>query len=187
MEENVRNDFVELLKLKQFRSGEDKATMKWLVNYVVSYEFNDVKRGVTLSGVPGSGKSFFFELFQKFSNLVAINSVLFLREAMKTTDKIYEIGSLEKDLIIDDLGAEVKMIHYGMATELFAEVLMMRYEIWKQENILTFVTTNLSAVEIEERYGKRVADRLFEMTSFITSKNKNMRLFHTEELKNYFK
>jgi hypothetical protein len=44
-----------------------------------------------------------------------------------------------------------------------AEIILSRYERFTRTRCLTHFTTNLSADEIEERYGSRVRSRLREM------------------------
>jgi DNA replication protein DnaC len=43
------------------------------------------------------------------------------------------------------------------------EVLLSRYDLFISKGILTHVTTNLSASEIEQTYGNRVRSRMREM------------------------
>lgn len=181
MSSQVRQSFIEILKKNNYRSDGNDEAMKWLLDYVVAYCNNNAFRGITISGTVGIGKTFFFELFQEFTGTEAINSLFTFREAMKNDNIIYHFGTFNANLIIDDLGAEVRMSRFGVETEIFTEIIGMRYELWRQDGILTFVTTNLSASEIEERYGIRTADRLFEMTSLLTLKGNNKRKFTREE------
>lgn len=48
------------------------------------------------------------------------------------------------------------------------EILISRYEVFKQKDILTHITTNLNAVEIEERYGERVRSRMRSMFNLLS-------------------
>ena len=76
-------------------------------------------------------------------------------------------------LLIDDLGnepAEVKS--YGNVYTPLTEILESRYD--KQH--FTVITTNLTAKEISDRYGKRIADRLEEVSLKIIFKNSSYRI-----------
>lgn len=47
------------------------------------------------------------------------------------------------------------------------EVLLSRYDLFVSQGILTHVTTNLSAPEIEQRFGNRVRSRMREMFNVV--------------------
>lgn len=49
-----------------------------------------------------------------------------------------------------------------------AEILLTRYDLFVSKNLLTHLTTNLSASEIEEIYGNRIRSRLREMLNLIS-------------------
>jgi len=59
-----------------------------------------------------------------------------------------------------------------------AEILLSRYDLFVQKKMLTHITTNLSASEIENIYGNRVRSRMREMFNLIsfttTTKDKRM-------------
>jgi DNA replication protein DnaC len=48
-----------------------------------------------------------------------------------------------------------------------AEILLSRYDLFISKKLLTHITTNLSATEIETHYGNRVRSRLREMVNLI--------------------
>ena len=52
-----------------------------------------------------------------------------------------------------------------------AEILLSRYDLFTTHNMLTHLTTNLSATEIEEYYGNRVRSRMREMFNLIVFAN----------------
>ena len=63
------------------------------------------------------------------------------------------------DLIIDDLGREVReVVMYGTRRDPMREILERRLDEWPR--IRTYITTNLAEDELERRYGERVASRL---------------------------
>jgi DNA replication protein DnaC len=48
-----------------------------------------------------------------------------------------------------------------------AEILLSRYDQFISQDMLTHITTNLSASEIENAYGSRVRSRLREMFNLL--------------------
>ncbi len=48
-----------------------------------------------------------------------------------------------------------------------AEILLSRYDLFVRNGILTHITTNLSASELELLYGSRVRSRLREMFNLV--------------------
>ncbi len=68
----------------------------------------------------------------------------------------------------DDLGTENSLKYYGNECNVMAEVLLSRYELFIQKKMLTHLTTNLSATEIENLYGNRVRSRMREMFNLVS-------------------
>jgi hypothetical protein len=68
--------------------------------------------------------------------------------------------------------------YYGNEFNVMAEILLNRYEQFIVHGLLTHITTNLSASEIEEYYGNRVRSRMREMFNLeifnTNSKDKRM-------------
>ena len=48
------------------------------------------------------------------------------------------------------------------------EILISRFDIFKQKGIKTHITTNLNADELQEKYGERVLSRMREMFNLIS-------------------
>ena len=73
----------------------------------------------------------------------------------------------KKDIVLDDIGAEMLRCRYGNHPE-FPQVLTRIYESWNYSGKLIIGTTNLSFVPkgyeaFVNRYGERIAERLVEM------------------------
>lgn len=65
-------------------------------------------------------------------------------------------------IMIDDLGTEAPdSVHFGCRRDAVAELLYSRYD----RKLITHFTTNLTAVELKDRYGERITDRLREMVA----------------------
>ena len=56
----------------------------------------------------------------------------------------------------DDLGVESNLNYFGDKSNIMAEILLSRYDQFIDKQMLTHITTNLSAHEIEKMYGNRV-------------------------------
>ena len=71
-------------------------------------------------------------------------------------------------LIVDDLGVEPREImDYGNVFTPIIDLITVRYD----EQLYTIFTTNLTPTQIEEKYGKRVVDRLNEMVENVIFEN----------------
>ena len=67
----------------------------------------------------------------------------------------------------DDLGIEPMTKHYGNSCNVMAEVLLDRYDQFVRHGMITHLTTNLNAEDLEHIYGDRVRSRLREMCNLI--------------------
>ncbi|MEM6843217.1 MAG: ATPase [Bacteroidota bacterium] len=80
----------------------------------------------------------------------------------------YQCGELHpKALCFDDLVVEQPLKHYGNQCNIMAEILLSRYDLFIHRHMLTHLTTNLSASEIEQAYGNRVRSRMREMFNLL--------------------
>ena len=68
-----------------------------------------------------------------------------------------------EELVIDELGWEPVAKRYGETSELLADIIGERYAIWQTHGIKTYIVTNLEPKQVEERYGRRITDRINEM------------------------
>ena len=129
-----------------------------------------MRKGWILYGPTGTGKTVRARLAREFAGVEVVTARHLFDELI--TLPFYQasrIGSLTissrmkgSDLIIDDLGTEPQTATiYGNVRNPMAELLEERYEVWP--HIRTYMTTNLTSQEIEERYGERVVSRLSEM------------------------
>lgn len=73
----------------------------------------------------------------------------------------------ELGVCFDDLGTEDNKKHYGNENNVMAEVLLNRYDRKHEIGNRTHITTNLSGIEIIEKYGDRAASRMKEVLNFI--------------------
>lgn len=71
----------------------------------------------------------------------------------------------------DDLGSEQSLKYFGNECNVMGEILLSRYEYFISQRMVTHLTTNLSASEIEDLYGNRIRSRLREMFNLISFTN----------------
>jgi hypothetical protein len=76
-------------------------------------------------------------------------------------------NSRPKIYCFDDLGAEQSLKYYGNECNVMGEVLFTRYDLFISQDMITNATTNLSAGDIENVYGKRVSSTLREIFNLI--------------------
>jgi hypothetical protein len=142
------------------------------------YEIKKTK-GFLIGGSVGSGKTLLMEAanqtFKAFGYVATARKVAgdFIEEGQKAILKHSKPmkpngqGYTYPDCFFDDLGAEDSKKHYGNETNVMAELITDRYELFIRNHSKTFFTTNLTRAEMEEKYGPRVMSRLKQMCNFI--------------------
>lgn len=133
----------------------------------------NLNKGILLAGPVGCGKTslmHLMRLYQPVKNRFLIKSCRdisfeFIKEGYDTVHK-YSLRSFKDfDPVVycfDDLGAENNLKFYGNECNIMAEIILSRYDQFLSRKLLTHITTNLSASEIEREYGKRVRSRMRE-------------------------
>ena len=75
-------------------------------------------------------------------------------------------------MIVDDLGVEPReVMEFGNVYTPLIDLITTRYE----EQLYTIFTTNLTPTQLEEKYGKRIVDRLNEMVEKVVFENESYR------------
>ncbi|HEY1040451.1 MAG TPA: ATPase [Bacteroidia bacterium] len=141
------------------------------------YNINPGK-GILLTGPIGAGKSTLINLmrfYEPANTRFIIKSCRdvsfdFIKDGYETIHR-YSRYSFNKHNPVtwcfDDLGTENNLKYFGNECNVMAEVLLSRYDLFVSRKLLTHLTTNLSASEIEEQYGNRIRSRLREMFNLI--------------------
>jgi predicted ATPase len=159
-----------------------------LLRKVLSYFFKDLEtatalgihlnKGILLSGPIGCGKTSLMFLVRHFMpqpNQYIVKSCRdisfeFIKEGYTTIQK-YSHSSFKNHEPItycfDDLGTENNLKFYGNECNIMAEILLSRYDLFVSRKLITHLTTNLSASEIEASYGNRLRSRLREQFNLI--------------------
>jgi energy-coupling factor transporter ATP-binding protein EcfA2 len=171
-----------LLFGREFRIYEDDLVIiRKLCYYFIKDKENCLKddidpdKGILLSGPVGCGKTTLMKLLRHLVPMQRPYEVIPCRNIAFSFNHlgfktIEEYGNT-KFFCFDDLGVEPPGRFYGKDMNVMGEVLLSRYELYLQSKlkIKTHATTNLSADELEERYGHRVRSRmrkLFNLVSF---------------------
>lgn len=177
-------------------SEVDREMYSLLVKYFfLDPGFEDVegyslKKGLFIQGKVGVGKSLLMKIFRIFNSKYLKNQGFAFYLTTDIIQKYQTVGELEyskhgsqcfrKDLFgaidykkpimtwYDDLGAENNAVsHFGNTSNLLADILLKRYDMFISYGMRTIVCTNLGGEDIEKIYGIRVRSRLKEMMNYI--------------------
>lgn len=167
---------------------EDKDVLLQLFGYFTGdtdlcrhYGIN-LRKGLFLTGKTGVGKTVHMKLIRNFMHIkerfktktcqqVSLEymdegSSILMKYGRNYTDYIDQ-NTIHQSYCFDDLGAEDQVKHYGTTTNVLAQIILMRYELYQNRRVLTHFTSNLTAPQIEKYYGDRVRSRLREMCNWI--------------------
>jgi energy-coupling factor transporter ATP-binding protein EcfA2 len=158
-----------ILKLLAYFTNNQQACQKFSIS---------LRKGLMLSGPVGCGKTSLMRLFNtlllpQFKYQVKPCrdiSFEFNRDGYTVIHK-YSTNSYSRDqhkiYCFDDLGTENHLKFYGVECNVMAEILLSRYDQFCIHGLQTHLTTNLTSMDIEEQYGKRVRSRMREMFNLL--------------------
>lgn len=168
----------------KFADDTHAAKIKNLCCYFANDERTklDLNKGIFLIGNIGNGKTSLMRFFStnqlygfRVERVIDITSdYKILGEAgvktyannLKVSQNLY--GLENYGYCFDDLGTEeVPAKHYGESKNVFAEIILSRYDNPLTPYNSTHATTNKDLTEIENTYGSRVYDRMKEMFNVI--------------------
>ena len=142
----------------------------------------DLRKGILLSGPIGCGKTTLMNLIKYFfqpGKQYQIRSTRdisfeFEKEGYKIINRYSKnpltlsyTNPVPNIFCFDDLGIEQIQKYFGNECNVMAEILLSRYDLFISKGIPTHLTSNLSASEIEEKYGNRVRSRMREMFNLV--------------------
>lgn len=168
---------------------EDKnrhETIKWILNFLKTYEKDKYQKGLYLSGSFGCGKTYLISaLFNELAKKGYKSSIIFWPEFLRDLKASFDYDFREKFetikttpiLLIDDIGSEV--VTPWSRDEVLCTILQYRM----QEHLPTFFTTNFNKEELErhlscgseELKAKRIMERINQLTDNIEMISDNLR------------
>ena len=161
----------------------------------------DTDKGLWLEGDVGTGKSTLLNIFShhlrrswngagfKIYNCSTIANEYAHRPKFKDNDDT-SLDALDKytynrygynahsrvHMCFDELGREsIPAVHFGQKLNVMEHILHIRYTYWQSEKLLTYVTTNKDADEIELLYKDYIRDRRAEMFNIIAMTGESRR------------
>jgi len=172
--EIVETDYDLIYRLLVYAIGDLENSARYGIN---------LRKGILLTGPIGCGKTSLMQLICYFFPRETQYQVKPTREISFEFEKDgfavinqYSKGSfvryanmpfLPKVYCFDDLGLEHTPRYYGNECNVMAEILLNRYDFFVSKRMLTHITTNLSASELESIYGNRIRSRMREMFNLI--------------------
>lgn len=135
-------------------------------------------KGILLTGPIGCGKTSLMNLMRLFvepKNRFIVKSCRdvsfeFIQNGYEVIHKYSKQSfqnSESKVYCFDDLGTENNLKYFGNECNVMAEILLSRYDLFIARKMITHITTNLTATDIETFYGNRVRSRMREMFNLI--------------------
>lgn len=164
----------------------DAATKKNIAQLAKALTAEHPKFGILLCGLCGNGKTTLLKAFQFAINTLVADGYLdknvcpgirivdakVLAQIGRDYKEFEKIATTEM-LAIEDMGREpTEVLEYGNITSPVVDLLERRYD----EQLFTFITSNLPPKAIREKYGTRVADRCNEMFATIVFENPSYRI-----------
>lgn len=160
---------------------KDLELLFMLCNYIIRDEnmcrkMNlDLNKGLLVSGPVGCGKTSILKLikylvpYQKNYEVIPCRNIVFSFNhiGFKAIEDFGESGFY----CFDDLGVEPLGRFFGQDCNVLGEILISRHDLLLTKKIRTHLTTNLSATELEERYGERVRSRMKNLFNLVAFRN----------------
>ena len=159
--------------------GNDLAIYMDLIKYFINDESSNFKldKGLLFMGNVGPGKTFCMEVFKSFCDVLQLNDKRFkfcsccdvYDDIGKAKNKIASMSEYYKsNYAFDDLGDEpLYFKDYGNDIQYMLRILTKRYEAFSRGKLFTFMTTNLTVKDVENRYGERIYDRFKQMFNVV--------------------
>lgn len=147
---------------------------------IAEHEGLDLHKGLLLSGPVGCGKTAIMNIMRRICDpqrafLLRPCPQIALEFAAEGYDVIHRYTSRSFNLYthqprtvcFDDLGFEANVAWYGTVCNSMAEILLLRYDQFMEQGMITHATTNLNSAGLEERYGNRIRSRMRQMFNLV--------------------
>ncbi len=137
-----------------------------------------LRKGLLVFGSYGTGKTSSFHIIQNMAKHYQVRELWFPAISTQEVVAKFNLEKNKEDVIqyyskgvflFDDLGAEMEgnnIFQYGKE-EVFVRILLNRYRNFESLGTKTHITTNLNLYQIEQRYGKQLADRFIKMFNLL--------------------
>lgn len=163
--------------------------IKWLKQFINTYQNNSNKKGLYLNGSFGCGKTYLIAaMFNELAKKNIKSAIIYWPEFLRDLKGSFENGFNDKYdfikgvelLLIDDIGAENTTA--WARDEILGTILQYRM----QEHKTTFFTSNLTLEELEQHFSvtrnsmeevkaRRILERINQLTENIKMIGKNLR------------
>ena len=145
---------------------------------VEAEEYHKTSKGAIYIGIPGVGKTTIVRHPRMVSS--SILAMEFQANGLEAVKGLInpQLEYNNNTVIIDDLGLEQDVKHYGNGLDPVEYVIQRIYDINQQNpdnQIKLYLTTNLHKAELTKKYGIRVVERIWEMCDRITLEDSNLR------------
>ena len=145
---------------------------QWIEEYdkVAEWLTDNKGKGLFLYGNCGRGKTMLAKYIIPALLLVECGKIVNYYDILDLKTKFDEVVRY-KILAVDDIGTEEVLVSFGNKTDIFSEIM----DMVEKKSKLVIVTTNYQKNQLEERYGKRVLDRIIATTSRVCFTGKSFR------------
>jgi len=154
----------------------NKAICESLVKFMAETKLEVREKGLFLIGGTGTGKTVALKIISAFRRYPVFYCDRLVSRYMSNKKSFPEIFEHEKDIIIDDLGAEVTINDFGMKFELLTQIITDRHRLFTERGYLTLFSTNLNKDEFVSRYGQRVYSRIKQMCEPVVCDGQDLRV-----------
>lgn len=158
--------------VKRYTFGKESHA-KWMEkNYrpIVDWMSDNEDRGLLITGGCGLGKTLIAKHILPLLLQDSCKKIVSIFSAQELNTKIDDILKLHI-ICIDDVGTEELAKIFGNVRCAFSELC----DAAEQKGKLLIITTNLTATELEVKYGERTIDRLKAITKFVPFTGKSLR------------
>lgn len=158
--------------VKRYTFGKESHA-KWMEkNYrpIVDWMSDNEGRGLLITGGCGLGKTLIAKHILPLLLQDSCKKIVSIFSAQELNTKIDDILKLHI-ICIDDVGTEELTKIFGNVRCAFSELC----DAAEQKGKLLIITTNLTATELEVKYGERTIDRLKAITKFVPFTGKSLR------------